>query len=116
MTKQQERARARRRHEKMLEGTKPPKTDSAKDLQMFAVILAALLIIAAVIVVPKLMGAAIAVHPLLVIFGILAGAQIMGVGGVLLALPLLAICREVLLFVRERTYLARWPRREDALP
>jgi len=36
------------------------------------------------IVIPKLMGAAIAVHPLLVIFGIIGGAQIFGFGGVIL--------------------------------
>jgi predicted PurR-regulated permease PerM len=61
------------------------------------------------IVIPKLMGAAIAVHPLLVIFGILAGAQVMGIGGVLLALPLLAVGREIVLFLRERLVLGRWP-------
>jgi predicted PurR-regulated permease PerM len=61
------------------------------------------------IVIPKLMGAAIAVHPLLVIFGILAGAQIMGIGGVLLALPLLAVGREIVMFLRERIALGTWP-------
>lgn len=60
------------------------------------------------IVIPKLMGAAIAVHPLLVIFGILAGAQLMGVGGVLLALPVLAVLREIVLFARERVAFASW--------
>ncbi|MCW2955214.1 MAG: family transporter, partial [Thermoleophilia bacterium] len=60
------------------------------------------------IVVPKLMGAAIAVHPLLVIFGILAGAQLMGIGGILLALPLLAVGREVVVFIRERVALGSW--------
>ena len=61
------------------------------------------------IVIPKLMGAAIAVHPLLVIFGILAGAQIMGIGGILLALPLLAVGREIVEFFRERIALGSWP-------
>ncbi|MCW2927379.1 MAG: family transporter [Thermoleophilia bacterium] len=61
------------------------------------------------IVIPKLMGAAIAVHPLLVIFGILAGAQVMGIGGILLALPLLAVGREIVLFFRERIALDSWP-------
>ncbi|MCW2974155.1 MAG: family transporter [Thermoleophilia bacterium] len=54
------------------------------------------------IVIPKLMGAAIAVHPLLVIFGVLAGAQMLGIGGLLLALPLLAVGREIVMFIRER--------------
>lgn len=66
------------------------------------------------LVIPKLMGAAIAVHPLLVIFGILAGAQIMGIGGILLAIPLLAVGREIVLFVRERVQLGAWP--TDAPP
>lgn len=61
------------------------------------------------IVIPKLMGAAIAVHPLIVIFGILAGAQILGIGGILLALPLLAVLREVVLFTRERIVFGKWP-------
>jgi predicted PurR-regulated permease PerM len=61
------------------------------------------------IVIPKLMGAAIAVHPLLVIFGILAGAQLLGIGGVLLALPLLAVGRELMQFVRERVRFSSWP-------
>lgn len=60
------------------------------------------------IVIPKLVGAAIAVHPLLVIFGIVAGAQIMGIGGILLALPLLAMSREIVLFIRERVHLGSW--------
>lgn len=61
------------------------------------------------IVIPKLMGAAIAVHPLLVIFGILAGAQIMGIGGILLALPLLAVGREIVMFLREHIAFESWP-------
>lgn len=61
------------------------------------------------IVLPKLMGAAIAVHPLLVIFAIIAGAQIMGPLGIILALPLLALGREIVLFTRERVTLQRWP-------
>ncbi|MEO6866732.1 MAG: AI-2E family transporter [Gaiellales bacterium] len=65
------------------------------------------------IVIPKLMGAAIAVHPLLVIFGIIAGAQIMGIGGILLALPLLAVGREIVMFISERITLGRWP---DPMP
>lgn len=67
------------------------------------------------IVIPKLMGAAIAVHPLLVIFGILAGAQIMGIGGILLALPLLAVGREIVQFIAERISFEPWPTTEPAL-
>ncbi len=61
------------------------------------------------IVIPLFMGAAIAVHPLIVIFGILAGAQIMGIGGILLALPLLAILREITMWIIQRVRLGEWP-------
>jgi predicted PurR-regulated permease PerM len=60
------------------------------------------------VVIPKLMGAAIAVNPLLVIFGIIAGAQIMGIGGVLLAIPVMAVAREVVSWARENVSLAPW--------
>ncbi|MEO7752658.1 MAG: peptidylprolyl isomerase [Terracoccus sp.] len=54
MTKEQERARARRRYEEKQKTAKPPVGDSTRDKQVFGVILAVILIIAAVIVVPKL--------------------------------------------------------------
>jgi predicted PurR-regulated permease PerM len=60
------------------------------------------------IVIPKLMGNAIAVNPLLVIFGIIAGAQLYGIGGVLLALPLLAVGREIAVWSREHIVLGSW--------
>lgn len=61
------------------------------------------------IVLPKLMGSAVGVHPLMVIFGILAGAQIFGLAGVILVLPLLALAREIVVFAAERFGLAEWP-------
>ena len=39
------------------------------------------------IVIPKVMGNALRLHPLLVIFGLLAGGEIYGLPGVLVALP-----------------------------
>ena len=47
------------------------------------------------IVVPKVMGSALRLHPLLVIFGLLAGGEIYGLAGILVALPLLAAGRAV---------------------
>ena len=52
MTKEQERARARRRHEAAQKTQKPPVGDSARDKQVFGVILAVIVIVAAVIAVP----------------------------------------------------------------
>jgi hypothetical protein len=48
------------------------------------------------------------VHPLVVIFALLAGGELYGVPGVLLAMPLVAIGREVGLFLRERMGLESW--------
>ena len=56
MTKEQERARARRRYEEHQKNLKPPVSDATRDKQVFGVILAVLLVIAAVIFVPKLIG------------------------------------------------------------
>lgn len=56
MTKEQERARARRRHEAAQKTKKPPVGDSARDKQVFGVILAVIVILAAVIAVPHFIG------------------------------------------------------------
>ena len=42
---------------------------------------------------PKLMSRGVALHPILVIFGVFAGAEIGGVAGVFLSIPLLALAR-----------------------
>jgi predicted PurR-regulated permease PerM len=60
------------------------------------------------IVVPKVMGTALRLHPLLVIFGLLAGGQIYGLPGVFLALPTLAALRAVWEFFSERVRLEPW--------
>jgi predicted PurR-regulated permease PerM len=60
------------------------------------------------VVVPKVMGSALRLHPLLVIFGMLAGAEIYGVLGVFLALPLLAVLRALWEFFAERISFETW--------
>jgi predicted PurR-regulated permease PerM len=60
------------------------------------------------IVVPKVMGSALRLHPLLVIFGMLAGAEMYGVLGVLVALPLLAVLRALWEFFAERVTFETW--------
>jgi predicted PurR-regulated permease PerM len=60
------------------------------------------------VVVPKVMGSALRLHPLLVIFGLLAGEEIYGLPGVLVALPLLAAGRAAWEFFSERVELERW--------
>jgi predicted PurR-regulated permease PerM len=60
------------------------------------------------IVVPNVMGGALRLHPLLVIFGLLAGIEIDGIPGALVALPLLAAGRATWEFFSERLVLEPW--------
>jgi len=60
------------------------------------------------IVVPNVMGSALRLHPLLVIFGLLAGGEIYGLPGVFVALPLLAAGRACWEFFSERIALEPW--------
>jgi predicted PurR-regulated permease PerM len=60
------------------------------------------------VVVPKVMGRSLRLHPLLVIFGLLAGGEIYGFPGILVALPLLAAGRAAWEFFAERITLQTW--------
>ncbi len=60
------------------------------------------------IVVPKVMGSVLRLHPLLVIFGLLAGTNIAGLVGALMALPLLAVGRAAWEFFSERVSFESW--------
>jgi len=66
------------------------------------------------IVVPNVMGSALRLHPLLVIFGLLAGGEIYGLPGALIALPILAVGRAMWEFFSERIELEAW--REGGVP
>ena len=60
------------------------------------------------VVIPNVMGSALRLHPLLIIFGLLAGGEIYGFPGVLVALPLLAAGRAGWEFFAERVTLEPW--------
>jgi predicted PurR-regulated permease PerM len=60
------------------------------------------------IVVPNVMGSALRLHPLLVIFGLLTGTAIYGLLGALMALPLLAVGRAAWEFFAERLVFEPW--------
>jgi predicted PurR-regulated permease PerM len=66
------------------------------------------------IVVPNVMGSALRLHPLLVIFGLLAGGEIYGLPGALIALPMLAAGRAMWEFFAERVQLEPW--KEGGVP
>jgi len=61
------------------------------------------------LVVPNVMGRSLRLHPLLVIFGLLAGGEIYGFAGILVALPLLAAGRAAWEFFAERIEFQSWP-------
>jgi predicted PurR-regulated permease PerM len=67
------------------------------------------------VVVPNVMGNALRLHPLLVIFGLAIGAEVYGLLGALIALPLLAVARAIWEFFGDRLRLEPWSG-EPALP
>jgi predicted PurR-regulated permease PerM len=60
------------------------------------------------ILAPNIVGSSVGVHPLLVIFALLAGAQIGGILGMIAALPVLAMLRHTLTFYEFRMSKAPW--------
>ncbi len=60
------------------------------------------------IVVPNVMATALRLHPLLVIFGLLAGGELYGIAGVLMALPTMAAARAIWEFFSERVRFDSW--------
>ena len=68
------------------------------------------------IVVPNVMASALRLHPLLVIFGLLAGGELYGIAGVLIALPTMAGFRAIWGFFRPRVRFERWDEGASAIP
>lgn len=77
------------------------------------------------VLAPNIVGSSVGVHPLIVIFALLAGAQIGGLLGMLAALPLLAMLKHTLAFYEFKISRAPWagddgiaiiPARSGALP
>ncbi|MFO7572689.1 MAG: AI-2E family transporter [Gaiellaceae bacterium] len=60
------------------------------------------------IVVPNVMASALRLHPLLVIFGLLAGFELYGIAGALVALPTMAGLRAIWGFFHPRIRMERW--------
>jgi predicted PurR-regulated permease PerM len=62
------------------------------------------------IVAPNVFGHALRINPLLVIFALLLGGQIYGFIGAFIALPIAAIVRETVVYLRRHLTLEPWPR------
>ncbi len=60
------------------------------------------------ILAPNIVGSSVGVHPLVVIFALLAGAQIGGILGMLASLPLLAMLKHTLTFYEFKMSKASW--------
>jgi predicted PurR-regulated permease PerM len=60
------------------------------------------------VVAPQIFGHTLRINPLLVIFALLTGAEIYGILGALLALPLAAILRETFVYLRRHLVLEPW--------
>jgi predicted PurR-regulated permease PerM len=54
------------------------------------------------------MGSRFRVHPLVVIFAILAGGEIHGITGMLIAIPLIPLIKETWVFFRARVHFECW--------
>jgi predicted PurR-regulated permease PerM len=60
------------------------------------------------VVAPQIFGRTLRINPLLVIFALLLGLQVRGVIGALIALPVLAILRETVIYLRAHLVLEPW--------
>jgi hypothetical protein len=67
-------------------------------------------------VVPNIMGSAVGVHPLVVIFGLLIGEQLYGLAGILLAVPMVVILKEAVLYAADHLGVARRGRAAPPAP
>jgi putative heme transporter len=62
------------------------------------------------IVAPNVFGHALRINPLFVIFALLLGGQIYGFLGAFISLPIAAIIRETVVYLRRHLVLEPWPR------
>ncbi len=60
------------------------------------------------VVAPQIFGHALRINPLLVIFALLVGAEIYGIVGALVSLPIAAILRETGDYLRRHLVLEPW--------
>ncbi len=61
------------------------------------------------VVAPQVFGHSLRINPLLIIFALLFGAELYGIIGALVALPVAAILRETVVYLRRHVVLERWP-------
>ena len=67
------------------------------------------------VVAPQIFGHTLRINPLLVIFALLLGLQLYGIVGALVALPILAILRETVVYLSRHIEFESWGRSPDKL-
>jgi predicted PurR-regulated permease PerM len=60
------------------------------------------------VVAPQIFGHTLRINPLLVIFALLVGAEIYGILGALVSLPIAAVLRETVVYLRRHLVLESW--------
>jgi predicted PurR-regulated permease PerM len=60
------------------------------------------------VVAPLIFGHALRINPILVIFALLLGGEMAGIVGALVALPILAVIRETVVYLRQHLVLEPW--------
>ena len=66
------------------------------------------------VVAPQVFGHSLRINPLLVIFALLIGGELYGILGAFIALPLAAVARETVVYLRRHLVLEPWPRARAA--
>src|SRR3989440_11376177 len=60
------------------------------------------------VVAPQMFGHSLRINPLLVIFALLIGGELYGILGAFIALPLAAVARETVVYLRRHLVLEPW--------
>lgn len=60
------------------------------------------------VVAPQIFGHSLRINPLLVIFSLLLGAELYGIVGAFIALPIAAVARETVIYLRRHLVLESW--------
>jgi predicted PurR-regulated permease PerM len=67
------------------------------------------------VVAPQVFGHTLRINPILVIFGLLLGLHVDGIIGALVALPILSVLRETVLYLSRHLKLESWDRSRESL-
>jgi predicted PurR-regulated permease PerM len=67
------------------------------------------------VVAPQVFGHTLRINPILVIFALLLGLHVDGVVGALVALPILSVLNETVIYIRRHTTLESWDRSREGL-